>query len=107
MVNDVISYFAIAEAPHGGCGLSGWGRTHGKAGLLEMVQTKYIDVDRLPRREKPWWYRYGPDVEQAADAFLQFEFANKLSARVAQRPRRPKNHVPRPRFIIFPCRRLS
>ena len=83
MVNDAISYFAIAEAPHGGCGLSGWGRTHGKAGLLEMVQTKYIDVDRLPRRQKPWWYRYGPDLEQAADAFLQFEFANKLSTRVA------------------------
>src|SRR5262249_22739728 len=40
MINDAISYFAIAEAPHGGCGLSGWGRTHGKAGLLEVVQTK-------------------------------------------------------------------
>src|SRR6266702_8745453 len=48
MVNDAISYFGIAEAPHGGCGASGWGRTHGKAGLLEMVQLKYIDVDRLP-----------------------------------------------------------
>src|SRR5437762_11766134 len=59
MVNDAISYFGIAEAPHGGCGASGWGRTHGRAGLLEMVQTKYVDVDRLPRREKPWWYRYG------------------------------------------------
>jgi succinate-semialdehyde dehydrogenase/glutarate-semialdehyde dehydrogenase len=82
MVNDAISYFAIAEAPHGGCGLSGWGRTHGKAGLLEMVQTKYIDVDRLPRRQKPWWYRYGTDLEQAADAFLQFEFGSKLSARL-------------------------
>src|ERR1700722_694351 len=82
MVNDAISYFAIAEAPHGGCGLSGWGRTHGKAGLLEMVQTKYIDVDRLPRRQKPWWYRYGADLEQAADAFLQFEFGSKLSARL-------------------------
>src|SRR6266436_9231364 len=46
MVNDAISYFGIAEAPHGGCGASGWGRTHGKAGLLEMVQMKYIDVDR-------------------------------------------------------------
>jgi succinate-semialdehyde dehydrogenase/glutarate-semialdehyde dehydrogenase len=82
MVNDAISYFAIAEVPHGGCGLSGWGRTHGKAGLLEMVQTKYIDVDRLPRRQKPWWYRYGPDLEQAADAFLQFEFGGKLTARL-------------------------
>lgn len=83
MVNDAISYFAIAEAPHGGCGASGWGRTHGKAGLLEMVQTKYIDVDRLPRREKPWWYRYGADLEHAADAFLQFEFSRGIAARLS------------------------
>ena len=81
MVNDAISYFGIAEAPHGGCGASGWGRTHGKAGLLEMVQMKYIDVDLLPRRQKPWWYRYGADLERAADAFLLFEFG-RLPARI-------------------------
>src|ERR1700682_2329368 len=82
MVNDAISYFAIAEAPHGGCAASGWGRTHGKAGLLEMVQTKYIDVDRLPSREKPWWYRYGTELECAADAFLQFEYGRGIAARL-------------------------
>src|SRR5467141_1146041 len=82
MVNDAISYFGIAEAPHGGCGASGWGRTHGEAGLLEMVQMKYIDVDRLPRREKPWWYRYGADLEHAADAFLQFEFSGGIGAKL-------------------------
>jgi acyl-CoA reductase-like NAD-dependent aldehyde dehydrogenase len=82
MVNDAISYFAIAEAPHGGCGASGWGRTHGKAGLLEMVQTKYVDIDRLPGREKPWWYRYGADLNRAADAFLQFEYGNTLNVRL-------------------------
>jgi len=82
MVNDAISYFAIAEAPHGGFSASGWGRTHGKAGLLEMVQTKYIDVDRLPSREKPWWYRYGADLERAADAFLQFEYGRGIAARL-------------------------
>jgi len=82
MINDAISYFAIAEAPHGGCAASGWGRTHGKAGLLEMVQTKYIDVDRMPRREKPWWYRYGADLERAADAFLQFEYGRGIAARL-------------------------
>jgi acyl-CoA reductase-like NAD-dependent aldehyde dehydrogenase len=74
MVNDAISYFGIAEAPHGGCRASGWGRTHGRAGLQEMVRPKYIDVDRLPRMEKPWWYRYGADLERAADSFLRFEF---------------------------------
>src|SRR5580704_15954572 len=82
MINDTISYYAIAEAPHGGCGLSGWGRTHGKTGLLEMVQTKYIDVDRMPGRAKPWWFRYGSDLERAADAFLQFQYANGLGARL-------------------------
>src|SRR5580700_5910760 len=82
MVNDAISYFGIAEAPHGGSGASGWGRTHGKAGLLEMVQQKYIDVDRLPGREKPWWYRYGADLERAADAFLKFEFDGGLAAKL-------------------------
>src|SRR5437016_1833020 len=82
MVNDAISYFGIVEAPHGGCGASGWGRTHGQAGLLEMVQVKYIDVDRLPRREKPWWYRYGADLQYAADAFLQFEFSSGIGAKL-------------------------
>ncbi len=82
MINDAISYYAIAEAPHGGCGLSGWGRAHGKTGLLEMVQTKYIDVDRTPGRAKPWWFRYGADLEKAADAFLQFQYAPSLAARL-------------------------
>jgi succinate-semialdehyde dehydrogenase/glutarate-semialdehyde dehydrogenase len=82
MVNDAISYFGIAEAPHGGSGASGWGRTHGRAGLLEMVQTKYIDVDRLPGREKPWWYRYSADLERAADGFLKFEFGGGLAAKL-------------------------
>ena len=82
MVNDAISYFGIAEAPHGGCGASGWGRTHGKAGLLEMVQMKYIDVDGLPRSEKPWWFRYGLELERAADAFLRFEFSSGVGAKL-------------------------
>jgi succinate-semialdehyde dehydrogenase/glutarate-semialdehyde dehydrogenase len=82
MVNDALSYFGIAEAPHGGCGASGWGRTHGRAGLLEMVQTKYVEVDRLPHRGKPWWYRYGSELEQAADAFLRFEFSGGFGAKL-------------------------
>jgi acyl-CoA reductase-like NAD-dependent aldehyde dehydrogenase len=82
MVNDAVSGFAIAEAPHGGANLSGWGRTHGKAGLLEMVHLKYLDVDRLPRMQKPWWYRYSAELEKAADAVLCFEFSTGLAARL-------------------------
>ena len=82
MVNDALCGFAIAEAPHGGTGASGWGRTHGTAGLLEMVHLKYLDVDRLPRAQKPWWYRYGPELEKAADDFLRFEFGAGLLDRL-------------------------
>jgi acyl-CoA reductase-like NAD-dependent aldehyde dehydrogenase len=74
MVNDAISYFAIAEAPHGGCNASGWGRSHGRAGFLEMVQPKYVDVDGLAGTEKPWWYHYNDSLTHAADDFLNYEF---------------------------------
>lgn len=74
MVNDAISYFAIAEAPHGGSNASGWGRTHGRAGFLEMVQPKYVDVDGLSSKEKPWWYHYNESLRAAADDFLNYEF---------------------------------
>jgi hypothetical protein len=46
------------------------------------VQTKYIDADRTPGRAKPWWFRYGSDLERAADAFLQFQYASGLSSRL-------------------------
>jgi len=82
MVNDVASYFAIPEAPHGGCGASGWGRTHSRLGLLEMVQVKYIDVDRLPRRPKSWWYGYDERLGKAADRFLGLLFAPNWGARL-------------------------
>jgi succinate-semialdehyde dehydrogenase/glutarate-semialdehyde dehydrogenase len=82
MVNDVLTGFAIAEAPHGGCGLSGWGRTHGKAGFQEMVHVKYVDVDRLPGMEKAWWYRYGAALEKSAKAFLQFEFGSGVAVKL-------------------------
>ena len=59
MVNDAITGFGISEAPHGGFKQSGIGRTHGKLGLAEMVQVKYVDVDLLPRMPKVWWYGYG------------------------------------------------
>lgn len=81
-VNDVISYFGICEAPHGGRRLSGWGRTHSRLGLLELVQVKYVDVDRLPRWPKSWWYGYSQQLAVSADRFAEFMFAPDLRARL-------------------------
>jgi acyl-CoA reductase-like NAD-dependent aldehyde dehydrogenase len=89
MVNDVASYYGISEAPHGGPGASGWGHSHGRLGLLEMVQTKYIDVDRMPRTHKPWWFGYSGGLADAADGFLRAMFApswhKRLGAMLGER----------------------
>ena len=81
MVNDTISCFGIAEAPHGGVKASGIGRTHGRLGLEEMVRVKYLDSDRLPRLKKVWWYGYGKSFARQMEGFLDLQFAPSLGAR--------------------------
>ncbi len=83
MVNDVASYYGICEAPHGGPGASGWGRTHSRLGLLEMVQVKYIDVDRLPRIAKSWWFGYTAELAAAAGSLVETLFAPSWKKRFA------------------------
>jgi succinate-semialdehyde dehydrogenase/glutarate-semialdehyde dehydrogenase len=81
-INDVASSFAIREAPHGGRRLSGWGRTHGPLGLLEMVQVKYIDVERWAGRPKSWWFGYSQELATAAGWFLDLLFAPRRGQRL-------------------------
>ena len=88
MVNDVASYYGISEAPHGGRGVSGWGRSHSRLGLLEMVQVKYIDVDRLPGTPKSWWFGYNSELANAADRFVEFLFAPRWRRRLSALARR-------------------
>ncbi|MGH9702884.1 MAG: aldehyde dehydrogenase family protein, partial [Candidatus Acidiferrales bacterium] len=83
MVNDVASYYGICEAPHGGRGVSGWGRSHSRFGLQEMVQVKYVDVDRLPGTPKSWWFGYNSELANAADRFVEFLFAPRWRRRMA------------------------
>jgi acyl-CoA reductase-like NAD-dependent aldehyde dehydrogenase len=82
MVNDVISCFGIAEAPHGGFKLSGIGRTHGEMGMAEMVQVKHVDVDLLPGVPKPWWFGYDGKLKQQMGGFIDLLFARSVGARI-------------------------
>jgi succinate-semialdehyde dehydrogenase/glutarate-semialdehyde dehydrogenase len=82
MLNDSVSCFGISEAPHGGVKASGIGRTHGRFGMEEMVWTKYLDVDLLPRMKKPWWYGYGSGLTEAAGGLLDFQFARGIGKRL-------------------------
>jgi succinate-semialdehyde dehydrogenase/glutarate-semialdehyde dehydrogenase len=66
MVNEVLYTHGIAQTPWGGVKLSGIGRTHGRAGLLELVSAQHIHVNRLARIHDLWWFNYTP---RAAELF--------------------------------------
>jgi succinate-semialdehyde dehydrogenase/glutarate-semialdehyde dehydrogenase len=82
LINDAISGFGIAEAPHGGFKLSGIGRTHGKFGMAEMVQIKYVDADLMPHVRKVWWYGYGIAFQKQMSAFIDMLFGATLGGRI-------------------------
>ena len=83
MVNDLVSCFGISEAPHGGRKASGVGRAHGRFGLEEMVQLKYLDSDRMPGMKKVWWYNYGASFALQMKGFIDFQFARGLGERLS------------------------
>jgi succinate-semialdehyde dehydrogenase/glutarate-semialdehyde dehydrogenase len=62
MVNEVLYSHAIAQTPWGGVKQSGLGRTHGRAGLLELVHPQHIHVNRLPFIPDLWWFNYTEDA---------------------------------------------
>src|SRR2546421_2179323 len=58
MVNEVVYTHGIAQTPWGGVKESGYGRTHGRAGLLELVTPQHIHVNRISFLPDLWWFRY-------------------------------------------------
>jgi hypothetical protein len=48
-----------------------------------MVRVKYIDVDRLPRVAKSWWFGYTAELAAAANAFVETLFAPGWRHRLA------------------------
>ena len=60
MVNEVLYTHGIAQTPWGGVKESGLGRTHGRAGLLELVQPQHVHVNRVGILRDLWWFNYTP-----------------------------------------------
>jgi succinate-semialdehyde dehydrogenase/glutarate-semialdehyde dehydrogenase len=60
-INDHAVPFAEATGAWGGLGESGIGRTHGRFGLLEMCNIKYVAADLGRDRAAPWYYPYDSD----------------------------------------------
>jgi len=62
MVNEVVYTHGIAQTPWGGVKQSGYGRTHGAMGLLEMVSPRHIHINRVPWVPDVWWFKYSQDA---------------------------------------------
>jgi acyl-CoA reductase-like NAD-dependent aldehyde dehydrogenase len=69
MVNEVLYTHGIAQTPWGGMKESGLGRTHGRLGLLELVQPQHLHINRLSILRDFWWFNYTP---RAAHLFRGF-----------------------------------
>ncbi len=61
-VNEVLYTHAIAQTPWGGVKQSGFGRTHGRAGLMELVNRQHIHVNWIPFMPDVWWFKYTPEA---------------------------------------------
>jgi succinate-semialdehyde dehydrogenase/glutarate-semialdehyde dehydrogenase len=71
MINEVLYTHGIAQTPWGGVKLSGIGRTHGRAGLLELVSAQHVHVNRLARLHDLWWFNYTPRAAQLFRGFAR------------------------------------
>lgn len=71
MVNEVLYTHGIASTPWGGVKQSGLGRTHGRAGLLELVSARHIHVNHFSFIPDLWWYEYTPDAGQLFRGFAR------------------------------------
>lgn len=71
MINEVFYTHGIAQTPWGGVKQSGLGRTHGRAGLLELVHSQHIHVNSLPFMPDLWWFHYNEDAGQLFRGFAR------------------------------------
>jgi len=69
MINEVVYTHAIAQTPWGGVKQSGYGRTHGRLGMLELVTHRHVHLNRIPWLPDVWWFRY---TAGAANLFRSF-----------------------------------
>jgi len=57
MINDCVFTHALSQTPWGGRKASGFGRTHSRFGLQELVTIHHLHTNKLIKKDI-WWYPY-------------------------------------------------
>lgn len=84
-VNEVLYTHGIGQTPWGGFKNSGYGRTHGREGLMELVQPQHIHVNRFAILPNAWWLPYSPEAVKTFKGFARYFASGSLfqTARLA------------------------
>ena len=79
MINDHLMSHGLANTPWGGYKYSGIGRTHGKAGFMEMTRQKVIIKDKLTFAKKQlWWHPYNQKVWGGLVGAMEFLYSKNI-----------------------------
>jgi acyl-CoA reductase-like NAD-dependent aldehyde dehydrogenase len=71
-INEVLYTHGIGQTPWGGFKNSGYGRTHGLEGLMELVQPQHIHVNRFAILPNAWWLPYSPEAVKTFKGFAKY-----------------------------------
>jgi len=71
-VNEVLYTHGIGQTPWGGFKNSGRGRTHGREGLMELVQPQHIHINNLAVLPDAWWLPYSPEAVKTFRGFAKY-----------------------------------
>jgi acyl-CoA reductase-like NAD-dependent aldehyde dehydrogenase len=81
LINNAAYTYGLPMTPWGGRGMSGFGRTHGIEGFLELMEPHHVHVDagRFPR--EVWWHPYrGGDQAGMLEALYGQGLGGRLRA---------------------------
>jgi succinate-semialdehyde dehydrogenase/glutarate-semialdehyde dehydrogenase len=89
-VNDHMTTFPEPNAIWGGIKQTGFGRSHGPYGMLELMNIKYQSFDFARKKDLLWWFPYGRDkrtlFENAASLYHHPSAGRKARALGALAP---------------------
>ena len=74
-INDVLTYYGIADLPFGGMGLSGMGKVHGKEGLRAFSRQKSYMSNRFSLKSEFWWYKRSEKFGQVLRKWIKWQYS--------------------------------